>query len=276
MNFKIVSDSSSDITSLTVKDVSYATVPLKISTNEREFVDLPSSDTADMLSYLASYKGRSRSSCPNASEWEAEFEGADNIFCVTITSGLSGSYNSAVSAMHAHLEAHPQKRIHVVDTLSVGPEAELIIEELCRLIGSGADFDEIVKSIEEYKEKVFLIFALKSLHNLACNGRVSRLSANVAGALGIRIVGRASEQGVLDLTDKTRGERKMLATILNNMEKNGFSGGKVRIHHCEAEESANELKDLILNAYPDADVTVIPTRMLCSFYAERGGLLVGY
>ena len=276
MKYKIVSDSSSDLVSLPVDSIGFAAVPLKISTSEREFVDTPELDTAEMLAYLASYKGRSVSSCPNSSEWEEAFEDADNIFCVTITSGLSGSYNSAISAKEEHLVSHPQKRIHVIDTLSVGPEAVLIIEELCRLIESGMEFDQIVEAIEEYKKSTSLIFALKSLHNLACNGRVSPISAKVAGVLGIRIVGKASEKGTLELTDKARGERRMLADIIKNMTVGGYSGGKVRIHYCEAEETAISLKKTIVSQFTGATVEIYPTRGLCSFYAERGGLLIGY
>lgn len=282
MKFKIVSDSSADLIALpksasaTENEIGFAAVPLKISTSEREFVDTPDLDTAEMLSYLASFKGRSRSSCPNASEWEEAFEEADNIFCITITSALSGSYNSALAAKEEHLSSHPQKRIHVIDTLSVGPEAVLIIEELCRLISSGMDFDSIVEKIEEYKKSTSLIFALKSLHNLACNGRVNAFAAKIAGVLGIRIVGKASEKGTLELTDKTRGERRMLADIVKNMKKSGYSGGKVRIHHCEAPETAEKLKEMIVSEFTGAIVEIYTTRALCSFYAERGGLLIGY
>ena len=276
MRYKIVSDSSADIISISAKDIDFSSVPLKISTVEREFVDNAELDTGEMLAYLAAYKGRSVSSCPNISDWENAFEGADNIFCVTITSALSGSYNSAVSAAKDHLASHPQKKIHVIDTLSVGPESVLVIEELCRLISSGACFDDIVKEIEEFKKGTSLIFALKSLHNLACNGRVSHVSAKVAGVLGIRIVGRASEKGTLELTDKARGERRMLADVLKNMTSDGYAGGKVRIHHCQAQETAQTLKEMIVSQFTGAIVEIYPTRGLCSFYAERGGLLIGY
>lgn len=278
MKFKIVSDSSSDVTALDRKmsHIGFASVPLKISTAEREFVDTPRLDIDVMLSYLAQYKGKSGSSCPNSSEWEAEFEDADNIFCITITSGLSGSYNSAVAAAKEYLSSHPQKRIHVIDTLSVGPEAELIIEELCRLISLDLEFDEIVEKITEYQKSTALIFALRSLHNLACNGRVSHVSAKFAGVLGIRIVGKASDEGTLELTDKSRGERRMIADIIKNMKANGYNGGEVRIHHCQALASARALRDIINTEFMSANVIISEARGLCAFYAESGGLLVGY
>ena len=276
MKFKIVSDSSSDVTELGASDIGYSAVPLKISTSEREFVDTPELNTDEMLSYLAQYKGKSTSSCPNLSDWENAFEYADNIFCVTITSGLSGSYNSAVTAAKEHVSSHPQKRIHVIDTLSVGPEAELVIEELCRLINGGLGFDEIVEKIEEYRKGTALIFALRSLHNLVCNGRISSLAAKFAGVLGIRIVGKASEKGTLELTDRARGEKRMLEDVIKNMKERGYNGGHVRIHHCQALQAAQALCDAIIAEFPEADIKISETRGLCSFYAESGGLLVGW
>ncbi len=86
---KIVSDSSSDVMSL--KDIPFASVPMKVITDEREFIDDENIDLPDMIAYLEEYKGESKSSCPNVSEWLSAFGDADDIFCVTITSGLSGS-----------------------------------------------------------------------------------------------------------------------------------------------------------------------------------------
>ena len=274
MNFKIISDSSSDI--LTVKNVAYSTVPLKISTSERVFTDTEVLDTSEMLEYLSKYNGRSSSSCPNVSEWLSAFEDAENVFCVTITSGLSGSYNSACAALQEYTEADPKRKGYVIDSLSVGPESALIIEKLCELISEGNSFEEIVKKIDEYKKSTHLIFGLRSLHNLAVNGRVSPVVAKVAGILGIRIIGKASEKGTLDITNKSRGAERAISDIIKNMSLCGYDGKKVRIHHCENPEVAETIKSRILALHPNADILVQETRGLCCFYAERGGVLVGY
>ncbi len=90
-------------------------MPLKIINDEAEHVDSPSLDVNGMIADLKKYKGTSRSSCPNAEEWTNAFGDADGIFCITITSGLSGSYNSALLALNEHLEAHPEKKgeVHI-------------------------------------------------------------------------------------------------------------------------------------------------------------------
>ena len=125
---KIVADSSCDLFKLANSE--FTTAPMKIITNEKEFVDDPSLDIDDMVNYLYQYKGKSKSSCPNITDWLDAFGDADEIFCVTITSGLSGSYNSACVAKQIYESENEGKRVHVFDTLSAGPEITLIIEKI--------------------------------------------------------------------------------------------------------------------------------------------------
>ncbi len=274
MNYKIISDSSSDL--LTLDGIPYCSVPLKIHTSEKEYVDDASLDVNGMIADLQKYKGISKSSCPNVGEWKDSFEDYDNIFCVTITSNLSGSYNAASMAVSQHLEEHPEKNGFVIDSLSTGPENVLIIEKLKELINSGLHFDDIKEKIMKYKQNTHLIFCLDSLRNLANNGRVSHAVAKIAGILGIRIVGKASNEGTLEITDKARGADKALAAILRNMIDTGFTGGVVRIHHCQNLASAETLGQMIREKFQNAVIRIQETRALCSFYAESGGLLIGY
>lgn len=274
MNYKIVTDSSSDV--LSMIDTELTSVPLKIITDKKQYVDDKHLDVVGMINDLETYKGRSSSSCPNVSDWLEAFGNAERIFCVTITSGLSGSYNSAQTAAEEYVNEHKDRRAYVVDTLSVGPEAALIIEKLSALIAEDKDFDEIVEEIKEYQRRTHLVFALESMRNLANNGRVKPLVAKLAGVLDIRAVGRASEQGVLDVFAKPRGAYRTLLAILDELKNKGYAGGKVRIHHCENESAAKVLANEIKKLYEGADVKIRKTRALCSFYAERGGLLVGF
>ena len=108
------------------------------------------------------------------------------------------------------------------------------------------------------------------------NGRVNPIVAKICGVLGLRVVGKAGDKGTLEVTGKARGEKNALAHIFSDMKKNGYKGKKVRIHHATNENAAVSLKDLIRSEYPEADILICKTRGLCSFYAELGGLLVGY
>ena len=274
MNYKIIADSSADLSALS--GCSFSSVPLKIITAHKEYVDDAALDVSQMIDDLRKYKGVSRSSCPNAQDWLTAFGDSEAIFCVTITSGLSGSYNSACLALNDYLEAYPHRKGLVIDSLSVGPESSLITEKLCQLINEGAEFEDICNTITEYKKTTHLIFCLDSLRNLANNGRISPAVAKIAGRLGIRIVGKAGDEGTLEITDKARGADKALATIYKNMKSSGYSGGRVHIHHCENPEAAEVIVNMVKGDYPEAEITVRQTRGLCSFYAESKGLLIGF
>lgn len=271
--FRIVADSSADIREL--DGVDFASVPLKIITNVKEYVDDKSLLVEEMVADLYTYKGRSTTACPSPGEWIESFGDADYVFCITITSALSGSYNSACVARDKVLEDDPDKKIYIIDSLSAGPELYLIIDKIKELILLGHSYDEIVATIDEYRKNTGLLFMLVSMKNLANNGRVSPLVAKFAGLLGIRIIGRASDEGKLDPLHKPRG-RKALGTMVEELKKQGYVGRKVRICHTFNLDEATELKKLILNEFPDAKVSVMPSGGLCSFYAEKGGLMVGF
>ena len=249
-------------------------VPMKIITDTREFIDDPALDLGEMLSFLSAYKGRSGTSCPNTGDWLDALEGAPESIIVTITSNLSGAYNSAMQAKQVLEETGA--RVAVLDSLSTGPEMVLILEKLRDLKALGLSFEEAEAAARDYMTHTHLLFSLASIHNLARNGRVNPIIAKAIGLLGIRLVGKASDQGTLQPMHKCRGEKKALQTLWEEMVRMGYQGGKVRIAHCENEAGAAELRDVILAVHPHASVELHPCTGLCGFYAEAGGLLVGF
>lgn len=273
-SFKIVADSSADITSLA--GIDFQSVPLKIITAEREFCDDASLDVSEMVGFLYSYKGKSSTSCPNPEEWISAFGDAENVFCITITSTLSGCHNSALIAKTLYEEKYPDRRVFVFDSLSTGPEMKLIVEKVTKLAEEGKSFEEVCHGAVEYSKSTALFFLLKSMKNLANNGRVSRISATAAGILGIRALGRASDRGDLAPLDKCRGQNTIFKTIISRMKEYGYRGGRVRISHCLNEAEASLLKEIIIGEFPQAELGIYPARGLCSFYAENGGLLIGF
>ena len=273
MNYKIVSDSSSNV--LAFSGVDFKSVPLKIITAKHEYVDNPEHDVEKMVKEVKETKGKSGTSCPNIGDWLSAFEGGDIVFAITITSRLSGSYASAEQAAKIFMDAHPGSKVFVVDSLSTGPKMLIIMEKIREEMLLGKSFEEIRDSVTEYQKHTHLLFSLESLTNLARNGRVNPAVAKIAGVLGIRVMGAAKE-GVLDPLHKIRGEAKTLDAIYNEMKNRGFSGGKVVIDHCFNQNAANILAEKILKEFPGCNVRIGRNGALCSFYAERGGVLVGF
>ena len=272
--FRIAADSSCNLLALDGAD--FVSVPLAIRTDAEEFRDDASLDVDAMVAALRATKGRSYSACPNIAQWEEAFGERGDVIAFTITSGLSGSYNAACAAKEICRQRDPSRRIHVVDSLSAGPEIVLLIEKALSETRAGADFDGVCRAVQEYRERTRLLFALESRHNLAQNGRVNRLVATMAGVLGIRAVGQASAEGTLEMLGKARGARRTRQLMLSEMERLGYRGGSARIGHCQNETLALEIRDEIRQRFPAADAQIHPLRGLCSYYAERGGIMLGF
>ncbi|MGN0325319.1 MAG: DegV family protein [Lachnospiraceae bacterium] len=274
MKIKLVADSSANFHTLQEMEVAYA--PLTIQIGDKEYVDDKDLDVTAMLSALRAYKGKTSSACPSVQNWIDAFDGADMVLGVAITSGLSGSYNSAYIAAKEYTDRNPEAKVFILDSLSTGPEMQLILEKYHELVTAGCDFETICHQIQEYSTHTHLLFSLESLDHFAKNGRVSPVIAKAAGILGIRITGRASAEGTLEMMHKCRGEQKAISQIYDDMIKQGYQGGKVRIAHSFNPDAANTLASMIRKTHPQSDITITENRGLCCYYAEEGGIIVGY
>ena len=273
MTHKIVSDSSSNIFSITGAD--YATVPMKVIA-AKEYIDTPQLDLQGMVEDLKAHKGKSGSSCPNVGEWLEAFGDADMIFGVTISKNLSGSYNAAQQAAEEYMEQNPGKRVYIFDSLAAGPQQAMLIDKINQLIQEGCDFDTIVEKAREYHNHTHILFCLESLTNLARNGRVSMAVAKIAGVLGIRVIGDV-KGGEITPVHKIRGEKKSLQTLVEMLAERGFQDGAlIRVANCFGESQTNALKEAVMQQYPNCRFVIEPTTALCSFYAEAGGLMIGF
>ena len=273
MKRKIVADSSCDMWEL--NGVDFAVAPMTISTDNKHYVDNQELDVHLMSEELAKYKGVSHTACPSVGSWLDCYEGYDEVFVVTLTGAMSGTYNSAMTAKGIYEEENENVKVHVFDSLSTGPEMRLLIEKLKEMIEEDLTFEEIVEKGQDYLNHTRLFFALKSLHNFAMNGRVSKTVASAIGVLNISIFATASEKGTIQQISKCRGEKKVVKSMIEHLENAGYHGGKVRISHADNLKLAHSVRDKILELYPNADIIVYPMGGLCTYYAEKGGLLVG-
>ena len=278
MTWKIVADSGCDyrtIENLAV-DTLFESVPLTIQVGDEIFIDNAQLNIDNMMEKMYTTSSASKSACPSPDDYMKAFIGASNIFVVTITGTLSGSYNSAQVAKRLYLEDHPDVNIHIIDTLSAGGENDLIIKKLNLLIGQGLSYEEVIKEITAYQAKTKLLFVLSKVDNLVKNGRLSKLLGAVVGLLNIRMVGEASQDGKLELLQKARGAKKSLIAAFDELIKAGYAGGQIIIAHRNNPKFCQQFSEMVRKRFPQAVIEVIPTSGLCSFYAEENGLLMGY
>lgn len=278
MKWNIVTDSSCDLLPMSRQngEIQISSVPFVISVGDQDFVDDEHLDTLKMLHAMEQEKSASHTSCPSPNAWLMQFEKADYTIAITISSQLSGSMNSAMVAKEIVLEKNPQKKIAVLDSRSTGPELVLCVEEIEKLIRRGADFEDIVLHAMNFLKRTKVQFALSSFDNLIKNGRMSRITGFLARTLGMWGIGSGSEDGKIIMEGKVRGAKKAVKMLITNMQEKGFRGDKAAISHCDNPAIAETLKNSILDIWKNAEVEILPTRGLCSYYAERGGLIISY
>ena len=278
MTWKIVADSGCDYRTIEniAVDTLFESVPLTIQVNDEIFIDNAQLNIDDMMEKMYATSSASKSACLSPDDYMKAFDGASNIFVVTITGTLSGSHNSAQVAKKLYLEEHPNVNIHIIDTLSAGGENDLIIKKLNFLIDQGLSYEEVVTEITAYQTKTKLLFVLTKVDNLVKNGRLSKLVGAVVGLLNIRMVGEASQDGKLELLQKARGAKKSLIAAFDELIKAGYAGGQIIIAHRNNPKLCQQFSEMVREKFPQAVIEVIPTSGLCSFYAEENGLLLGY
>lgn len=273
MRFRIVSDSSSNV--LSIGDANYTTVPLKIIT-EHEYVDDANLDLDAMMEDLRHHKKKSGSSCPNVGEWLDAFGDADQVFCVTISKHLSGSYGASVQAAETYMAEHPGRKVYCLDSLAVGPQMMMLVDKIRQCDADGDDFETTKARVLEYQNQLHTLFCLESMLNLARNGRVNMAVAKLAGMLGIRVAGIA-RGGQVTPVHKPRGAKKATQTLVEMIQERGFRDGNLlRVAHCYAQEAADALCEAVRAVFPNARIVLEHTTALCSFYAEAGGLIIGF
>ena len=204
------------------------------------------------------------------------FEGADEVYVVTLSAALSGSYNSAVLGRNLLLENKPEKKIHVFDSCSASVGETLIALKIEECEQAGMEFEETVETVNKYIESQNTYFVLENLETLRKNGRLSNLKAFVASALKIKPVMGSTPEGTIAQLDQARGINKALVKMVDYVAKGAVdSKNKVLgITHCNCPARAEIVKDAILKRIPVKDVVLLDTAGVSTMYANDGGIIV--
>lgn len=277
MSYKVVIDSCGELPERLKNDSSYETASLTLTVDEEDIIDDETFDQAYFLKKIADSPNCPKSSCPSPDRYMKAYDcDADHIFAVTLSSELSGSYNSAVLGMNLIHEKDPKKKIHVFNSRSASVGETLIALKIEECEQLDMDFDTIVDTVENYISEQNTYFVLENLDTLRKNGRLSNLKAFVASALKIKPVMGATSEGTIYQLDQARGMNKALVKMVEYIiEKTIKSKNRVlAISHCNCPERAQIVKDAILERMEVKDVVVLETAGVSSMYANDGGIIV--
>jgi len=274
----ITSIGKEDLTEEDIKKGCYTWVPLTLLVDGEEIIDDETFDQADFLAKVAASKESVKSACPAPESYMEAYSKADDIYVVTLSAELSGSYNSAVLGKTLYEEDHGKKNIHVVNSRGAATTQVLIARKIYEYASQGMPFEEVVEKIEEYTTSLRTYFVLETLEVLRKNGRLSRLSATIASALNIKPVMIGTRDGIIQKAGQARGMKKALAKMVEYMASEGrdLSGRQFVISHCNCYERAVFVKELIQKNLHAQDVDIVDTKGVSSMYACDGGIIVSY
>lgn len=279
MSWAIIADSSCNLRDYTPQapDTLYAYAPLKINVGGTEFADDADLDVAELNRLVAEEKSASSSACPSAGEWAELFRSAENVIAITISANLSGSYEAASMARDL-VQEESGHRIHLVNSRAAGGKLEMLVILLDRYltVHPEATFAEACAYIDGIEQCSTVLFSLSSYENLTKSGRMPKMAGILANKLSIRVLGTASEEGTIKIVAPTRGQKKMVAKVVQTMEADGYKGGLVCIDHVDNEAGCQEIAAAITSKWPEAEIMIMPCGGLCSYYAEAKGIIIGY
>lgn len=276
MRYKIIGDSCLDLTKEMRKDPCYSMIPLTLMVGERHFVDDETFDQKEFIKVVKEYPECPKSACPSPEMFkEAYCCEEENVFVITLSAALSGSYNSAVLARSLYEEEHGKKNILVLDSKSASSgqlNIAMYIRELC---DQGLEFDEICEKASAYRDRMNTYFVLESLDTLKKNGRLTGLQAFFATKLNIKPV-MGADNGTIIKLDQARGIQKALQRMAEIAVKEAGTTKDKRlvIAHCNAPERAQFMKEKLCSMAEFKEVVITDTCGVSTVYASDGGVIL--
>ena len=277
MRYKIIGDSCLDLTKEMRKDPCYSMIPLTLVVGERHFVDDETFDQKEFIKVVKEYPECPKSACPSPEMFkEAYCCEEENVFVITLSAALSGSYNSAVLARSLYEEEHGKKNILVLDSKSASSgqlNIAMYIRELC---DQGLEFDEICEKASAYRDRMNTYFVLNNLETLRKNGRLTGVKALVASTLNIKPVMGATEEGTIIQLGQAIGLKKALQKMADIVARETANPQKkcLMITHCNNLAKAESVRDMILAKAKFAEARILDTAGISSMYANDGGIII--
>lgn len=278
MKLKIIADSSCDLSDDMKREMNIEIVPLTLRLEDREYVDNESLDVKEYVKDMNECKTPPKTSCPSPQNFMNSYKGEESVFVVTLSSKLSGTYNSAVLARKMFLEEVGEKFIHVFDSLSASVGETIISLKINELSMNNLGDVEIVEKVTKYIQEMKTFFLLESLEHLAKAGRLNPIIAKVASILSIKPIMGSTDEGSIRLVEKVRGYKKAFRRFTEIIGEEGcrFEEKILGIAHCNCLDRALQFKEEVMKMYNFKDIVIVEMAGLSSTYADDGGLVIAF
>ena len=279
MDYKIVVDSCCDIGPELREKLGIISVPLILMLEDKEFVDDKALVLSDFMAKMKACVGKIGSAAPSPAAYMDAFINAGKSFAVTLSSQLSASYASAKAGLNLARESKDKDvESYVFDSKSASAAEILIVLKIRDFLNKGLHRQEIISHVENFIKNMKTYFVLENHDNLVKNGRMNKLSSKVLGALDIKLVMGADDEGKIKLYSKPRGEKRMIERLVSLIGESGrkTETEKLVITHCNNPGLAEKLATEIKNKFTFNEILVLPTGGLSSLYADDKGVIMAF
>lgn len=277
MRYKIVVDSCCELPDPYKNDPRFERVPLTLEVGDYRILDDETFNQQEFLQKVAAYPKCPKSACPSPERYKNAYEtDAEHVYCVTLSSHLSGSYGSAVLGKNLYEEEFGTKDIYVCDSESASIGETQLAMKIMEWEEEGTmTFAQIVKKLEDFRNAMETYFVLDNLDTLRKNGRLSSVKAIIASTLNIKPV-MGAIKGVIVQKGQTVGIKKALVKMADIIVSEGknLESKVLYISHCNCPSRAALVKELLLARAKFKDVKILDTAGVSTMYANDGGVIV--
>jgi DegV family protein with EDD domain len=250
-------------------------VPLNLQVEEKIYIDDEKLNLDDYLAHMEAATVGVKTSAPSPGMFLERFGLADNIFTVTLSSKLSATYQSAVTAKRMYLEEYGKKFIHIFDSFSASVGEGVIAMKISELLKKGIPNTDLVEQVNHFIKDMKTYFILDKYDNLVKTGRVNPYVAKIASFLGIKPI-CTEQEGEIKMLEKGRGYTKSMKRLVEIIKANtpDIESRIISITHVKAIEKALALKDELLSHLRAKSILIQECRGVTTTYANRGGVVV--
>ncbi|MGG7057766.1 DegV family protein [Clostridium tertium] len=263
MNIKLITDSACDLSIDFIKENNIDVASLMVNLNGEFIPD----DLGQTLNHEDFFKLVKEGAMPSTTqvnvgtfhEMFTKYVVEGNyILYIGLSSALSGTVSSAITARNMVLEEHPDANIYVLDSLSVSVGEGVLVYKAVEMIKNNVPIEEIIDYLESIKRKVIHAITVDDLNHLKRGGRISGAVAAVGGLLGIKPTLKIDDEGRVVPTEKIKGRKKALKSLVQQIKTNGenIEDQNIFICHADCIEDALEVKRMILEEYKVKDIII--------------------
>lgn len=275
-NIKLVTDSSCDLPQELIEKYNISVVPLNVFFGDESYID--NEDNSRFYEKMKVSKDLPKTASPSPQKFMNEFVCEEKeILVITLSSGLSSTYNSALMGKNMYLEDNKEKTIKIIDSKNGSMGEGLIVLKAAMLIKEGRNLDYILNEVNKDINSTFTYVALNTIENAVKAGRISSIKGRIAEVLNLKVIVHV-EDGLVKVFDKARGERKCLSKLVEIIEDTGVNPSEkiLAIAHGDALDRALNLREMIADRYDFKEIIISQIGATIGTYASNGAVLISF